>query len=166
MIPLDSDNKLSNEYLDKYLKIVKKKKELINIPRISKDEMKEILFSDGGDKLEILLYGQKLQRLFINAALKILTKKTYSTDITDHLKNFINDNRATGLIKYDECFEDEPFLKNLFEFIQKYCNHRISRESILDGNACIETSSYASQDPGSSFLDFKRINIREYMGTS
>ena len=37
--------------------------------------MKEILFSDGGDKLEILLYGQKLERIFINAALKILTKK-------------------------------------------------------------------------------------------
>ena len=166
--PLDSDNKLSDESFDKYLKIVKKKKELINVPRISKDEMREILFSDGGDKLEILLYGQKLERLFIKAALNMLCKKTYDMDITEHLENFINDNRETGLIKYDNFVkdEDEPFLKDLFEFIQKYCNHRISKQTILDGTSCLQTRSNASQDPGSSFLDFKRINIREYMGTS
>ncbi len=46
MIPLESDNKLSDESFDKYLKIVKKKKELINVPRISKNEMREILFSE------------------------------------------------------------------------------------------------------------------------
>ena len=110
MIPLESDNKLSDESFDKYLKIVKKKKELINVPRISKDEMREILFSDGGDKLEILLYGQKLERFFIKAALNMLSKKTYDMDITEHLENCINDNRETGLIKYDNFIKDEDEL--------------------------------------------------------
>ena len=45
---LESDNKLNEESLQKFLQIVKMKKELIKVKTISKDEMEELINSDGG----------------------------------------------------------------------------------------------------------------------
>ena len=165
--PLESDDKLKNESLDKYIKILKKKKELIECSKISKEEFEEILYSDGGDKLELFLYGQKLQRLFIKAALKMLCLETYNVDISEHLKDFINDNKSMKFIPINNYFRNEySFLNHLIEYIKRYSDHRISKQIFLDGNCCLQKSSFACQDPGSEFLEFKRISIRGFMGTS
>ena len=82
----------------------------------------------------------------------MLSKKTYDMDMTEHLDNFINDNTEIGLIKYDNFVKVEPFLKDLFKFIKKYCNcnHRISRQTILDGNSCLHTNKiHCFSRPGS-----------------
>ena len=165
--PLESDDKLSKESLDKYLKIVKKKKELINNPKISKEEFEEIIYSDGGDKMEIILYGQKLQKLYIKAAIKMLDLEYYNMDISDHLVSFLNDNKSADFIDIKEEQEkNSSFLKTLLEFIKKYSDRRISKQSILDGKYCLQRASFSCQDPGSEFIEFKRISIREFMGTS
>ena len=140
---------------------------LIKCPKISKEELEEIIYSDGGDKLEIILYGQKLQRLFIKAAIKMFCIETYNANISDHLIDFINDNKSTELITLENIIKSEsPFLKNVIEFIKKYSNHMISKQIILDGSYYLQKSSFPCQDPGSEFLEFKRKSIRGFMGTS
>ena len=165
--PLESDDKLSQESLDKYLKIVKKKKELINYPKISNEEFEEIINSDGGDKMEIILYGQKLQKLYIKAAIKMLDLDYYNVDISDHLLSFLKDNKSVELIDIkEEQKKNSSFLKTLLEFIKKYSDRRTAKQSILDGKYCLQRAPFSCQDPGSEFIELKRISIREFMGTS
>ena len=129
--------------------------------------MEEIIYSDGGDKLEIILYGQKLQKLFIKAAIKMLDIEYYNMDISEHLTSFLNDNKSFELIDIkEEQDKKSSFIKNLLEFIKKYSDRRISKQCFLDGNYCLQRASFACQDPGSEFLEFKRISIKEFMGTS
>ena len=107
---LESDNKLNEESLQKFLQIVKKKKELTKVHKISKDEMEELTNSDGGDKLEIIQYGQKLQRLYIKAAINLLKIEVYQTDISNHLCNFIEDNiEQNYIINLDDEWEMKIF---------------------------------------------------------
>ena len=129
--------------------------------------MEEIIYIDGGDKLEIILYGQKLQKLFIKAAIKMLDIEYYNVDISEHLTSFLNDNKSFELIDIkEEQDKKSSFIKNLLEFIKKYSDRRISKQCFLDGNYCLQRASFICQDPGSDFLEFKRISIKEFMGTS
>ena len=136
--PLESDDELTKESFDKYIKILKKKKELIKCPRISKEELEEIIYSDGGDKLEILLYGQKLKKLYIKAAIRMLDREYYNTSISEHLMNFINDNKSTDLINLDqELGKNSSFIRIIVNYIKNYSNRRIKKQTFLDGNCCL-----------------------------
>ena len=117
--------------------------------------------------MEIFLYGQKLQKLYIKAAIKMLDLDYYNVDISDHLLSFLKDNKSVELIDIkEEQKKNSSFLKTLLEFIKKYSDRRTAKQSILDGKYCLQRAPFSCQDPGSEFIELKRISIREFMGTS
>ena len=167
-VSLESDNSLKDDIFEKYLKVVKKKKEILNYLKISEEELKEIKESDGGDKLEILLYGQKLQQLYVKGALYILDINSYKKSITEHLKEFLENNKPSdNIVLNEEKLQNLPLLKKLIDLIKKYSTgKRIFREE-LNGNIALQIASSASQIPGHCFLECKRISVKDgYFGTS
>lgn len=166
-VSLESDEYLKDEEYEKYLKIVQKKKEIVNYLKISSDEITEIKKSDGGDKLEILLYGQKLQQLYINGALNIIDINSYNKNISEHLIEFLEKNKSIDSIELDEKKLTElPLLQKLINFVKKYSlNKRIIKEQ-LDGNIAMQIAPTATQIPGNIFVEFKRISVRNKYGTS
>ena len=160
---LESEKPLNDENFEKYLKIVKKKKELLNITNISEDELREIKESDGGDKLEILLYGQKLQQLYISGALNILDINSYNNSITDHLKNFIEQNKGCKEIILNQ---NNSLLEKLINLVQKLIPKKRIIRTVLDGNTSLQIASSATQVPGAAFIEFQNPSVRGYYGTS
>ena len=144
-----------------------KKKEILNYLKISSDETTEIKKSDCGDKLEILLYGQKLQQLYINGALHIIDINSYNKNISEHLIEFLEKNKSIDMIELDEKkLAQLPLLQKLIKFIKKYSlNKRIIKEQ-LDGNIAMQIASSATQIPGNIFLEFNRISVSNKYGTS
>ena len=167
-VSLESDKPLNDDLFEKYLKVVKKKKEILNYLEINEKELKEIKESDGGDKLEILLYGQKLQHLYVNGALYILDISSYNKSITEHLKEFLEKNKPFNkLVLNEEKLERLPLIKKLIDLNNNNpaCK-RIFREE-LNGNIALQTESSATQIPGYSFLECRRISVKDrYFGTS
>ena len=91
----------------------------------------------------------------------------YNVDISDHLLSFLKDNKSVELIDIkEEQKKNSSFLKTLLEFIKKYSDRRTAKQSILDGKYCLQRAPFSCQDPGSEFIELKRISIREFMGTS
>ena len=135
---------------------------------ILKTKAKIIKESDGGDKLEILLYGQKLQQLYVKGALYILDINSYKKSITEHLKEFLENNKPSdNIVLNEEKLQNLPLLKKLIDLIKKYSTgKRIFREE-LNGNIALQIASSASQIPGHCFLECKRISVKDgYFGTS
>ena len=166
-VSLESENSLKGETLDKYIKIVKKKKKLLNISKMSEDELREIKKSDGGDKMEILLYGQKLQHLFIGGAFNILDINSYNKSISEHLKEFLEQNRPGPTIELNnEILKKLPLLEKLIDFVQKYSpNRRIINEQ-LNGNISLQITSPVTHIPGYVFTEAKSIKAKDIFGTS
>ena len=146
--------------------MLKKKKEYLNILNLSSEEIKELKESDWGDKLEIMLYGQKLEKLYINAAINMFDIKTYNKSISEHMKEFLDNNKPCGTINLESRINKLPLLNKLMDMIKKYSKNKRMYRLSLDGNTCLQISSCAIQDPGDVFLEFKSLNFREYMGTS
>ena len=163
----DNHENLNKNNFEKYLKIVQKKKEIINYLNISSDELKEIKESDIGDKFEILLYGQKLQQLYINGALDIIDIISYNKSISEHLIDFLDKNKSINMIELDEKkLQKIPLLQKLINFVKKYSLNKNIIKEYLDGNIAIQIASSATQIPGNTFMEFKRISVRNKYGTS
>ena len=165
---LVSDKPLKEETFEKYYNIVKKKKELLDVFKVSNDEIREIKQSDGGDKLEILLYGQKLQHIYISAALYLLDIDSYNKSISEHLIEFLEINmQAKKMIELDEArMQKLPLLQKIIDLVNKCSlNKRISRLQ-LDGNFAMQVASSATQVSGFVFTEFKSVSVRSLYGTS
>ena len=60
-----------------------------------------------------MLYGQKLQHLFIGGAFNILDINSYNKSISEHLKEFLERNRPCPTIELNtEILQKLPLLKN------------------------------------------------------
>ena len=162
-VSLESEKPLNDENFEKYFKVVQKKKEILNIINISKDEIREIKESDGGDKMEILLYGQKLQQLYISGALNILDINSYNKNIKDHLKDFLEQNKACKEITLDE---NNSLLKKLINLVKRSIPRKRIIRTALDGKISLQIASSATQIPGAAFIEFQNPSIRGYYGTS
>ena len=134
---------------------------------MSEDELREIKKSDGGDKMEILLYGQKLQHLFIGGAFNILDINSYNKSISEHLKEFLEQNRPGPTIELNnEILQKLPLLKKLIDFVQKYSpNRRIINEQ-LNGNISLQITSPVTHITGYVFTEAKSIKAKDIFGTS
>lgn len=163
-ISLGIDKSLNTETYQKYKKVVKKKIEILNTLNFSQDELREIKESDEGDKLEILLFYQKLQQLYINEAINILDINSYNKSIYEHLKDFLEKNKPCSEIHLDKI--EIPVIKKLIQLVEKYSLNKRMVRTELDGNISIQIESSATQVSGSVFLEFKSDNVRGYYGTN
>ena len=94
----------------------------------SKNNIKNLLKLDGGDILEILLFGRKLEFFSLNEILFLLCKKSYDVDYKTFKKNFKEANEKNLLVLYNEVIEDAELKKffdannidiNFFELLEK-----------------------------------------------
>lgn len=80
----------------------------------SKNNIKNLLKLDGGDIVEILLFGRKLEFFNLNEILFLLCKKSYDVDYKTFKKNFKEASEKNLLVLYDEVIKDTE-LKNFFD---------------------------------------------------
>ena len=111
-----------------------------------------------------MLYGQKLQLLYINGALSILDIKSYNKSISEHLKDFLEKNKPCREIQLDKV--EIPLLQKFILLVKKYSPNKRLIKTELDGNLSMQIESSVIQDPGSVFLEFESANVRGYYGTS
>ena len=79
----------------------------------SKNNVKSLLKLDGGDVLEILLFGRKLEYFTLNELLFLLCKKSYDVEYKIFKKNFKDVNEKNLSVLYQEVSKDED-LNNFF----------------------------------------------------
>ena len=104
-----SDSFITNKEVDKELKFIEKnEKELEK----RSDESK----NDGGDKIELLLFGRKMEYFTVKEILFLLNRNSYNVDYKTFRKNFQKVSKTKFNVLYDEVSMDEEFvnlLKNL-----------------------------------------------------
>ena len=104
-----SDSFITNKEVDKELKFIEKnEKELEK----RSDESK----NDGGDKIELLLFGRKMEYFTVKEILFLLNRNSYNVDYKTFRKNFQKVSKTKYNELYDEVSMDEEFvnlLKNL-----------------------------------------------------
>ena len=131
-LSLFKSNKFSEETL-KDMGIIDEDNSDIN----SKNSVKNLLKLDGGDVLEILLFGRKLEYFTLNELLFLLCKKSYDVDHKAFKNNFKEANEKNLSFLYQEVSKDEDlntffnafnidlnFIKKLEEDNQLYFNFK------------------------------------------
>ena len=112
-----------------------------NSEKNSKINVKSLLSLDGGDVLEILLFGRKLAYFTLNELLFLLCKKSYDVDHKTFKNNFKEANEKNLTLLYQEVSKDEDlnnffnafkidlnFIKNLEEDNKLYFNFKRNGE--------------------------------------
>ena len=99
-LTLFKSNKLSEEILN-------------DMGIIDKNNAKCLLRLDGGDILEILIFGRKLEYFTLNELLFLLCKRSYDVDYKTFKKNFKEANEKNLSVLYKEVSKDEE-LYNFF----------------------------------------------------
>ena len=72
--------------------------------------------NDGGDKIELLLFGRKMEYFTVKEILFLLNRNSYNVDYKTFRKNFQKVSKTKYNVLYDEVSMDEEFvnlLKNL-----------------------------------------------------
>ena len=123
-LTLFKSNKLSEEILN-------------DMGIIDKNNAKCLLRLDGGDILEILIFGRKLEYFTLNELLFLLCKRSYDVDYKTFKKNFKEANEKNLSVLYKEVSKDEElynffntfnidlnFIKELEEENQLYFNFK------------------------------------------
>ena len=80
------------------------------------DDVERILNLDGGDIIEIILFGRKLEYFTLKEILFLLCKKSYDVDYRTFKKNFKEINKKNLLDLYRDVSEDEELNKFLNAF--------------------------------------------------
>ncbi len=85
----------------------------------------------------------------------MMKEKTYDTSISEHLNQFIIDNYNLNDIDLNHEINESYLLKDLIDMISKIKKKRFIHK-ILEGNACLQFSSYPIQEPASFYVKFKK----------
>ena len=80
------------------------------------DDIERLLNLDGGDIIEIILFGRKLEYFTLKEILFLLCKKSYDVDYRTFKKNFKEINKKNLLDLYRDVSEDEELNKFLNAF--------------------------------------------------
>ena len=104
-----SDSFITNKEVEKELKLIEKnEKEFEKRSDESKNE--------GGDKIELLLFGRKMEYFTVKEILFLLNRNSYNVDYKTFRKNFQKVSKTKFNVLYDTISMDEQFvnlLKNL-----------------------------------------------------